>query len=100
MGQQNCKHHMIIIAQLHYWKRVRQETPKEEEFEKVLHTAEHALKMQQSLLQQTPAPNWMAARLRGLVTHPYRKRVRQETPKEEEFEKVLHTAEHALKMQQ
>ncbi|MGH0125480.1 UNVERIFIED_CONTAM: hypothetical protein FKN15_054577 [Acipenser sinensis] len=34
MGQQNCKHHMIIIAQLPYRKRVRQETPKEEEFEK------------------------------------------------------------------
>ncbi|MGH0157662.1 UNVERIFIED_CONTAM: hypothetical protein FKN15_053814 [Acipenser sinensis] len=51
-----------------YRKRARQETPEEEEFEKVLHTAEHALKMLQSLLQQTPAPNWMAARLQGLAT--------------------------------
>ncbi|XP_041126871.1 uncharacterized protein C1orf112 homolog [Polyodon spathula] len=52
-----------------YRKRARQETPEEEVFEKVLHTAEHALKTLQALLQQTPAPNWMAARLQGLVTH-------------------------------
>ncbi|XP_006634708.2 FIGNL1-interacting regulator of recombination and mitosis [Lepisosteus oculatus] len=49
-------------------KRPRQETCEEEQYEMVLQTAENALKTLQSLTEQTPPPQWVAARLQSLQT--------------------------------
>ncbi|XP_048833347.1 uncharacterized protein C1orf112 homolog isoform X2 [Brienomyrus brachyistius] len=47
-------------------KRARQLTSEEEEFEKHLQTAESTLAALHSLARQTPAPQWVSARLREL----------------------------------
>uniref|UniRef100_A0A8C4SPF4 Fignl1 interacting regulator of recombination and mitosis n=1 Tax=Erpetoichthys calabaricus TaxID=27687 RepID=A0A8C4SPF4_ERPCA len=48
-------------------KRVRQETVEEEHYERAVQLVEDALSALESLLQQTPAPEWLAPRIKGLL---------------------------------
>ncbi|XP_072504783.1 FIGNL1-interacting regulator of recombination and mitosis isoform X2 [Notamacropus eugenii] len=49
-------------------KRIRQEFPLEEEYKSALQTAEGALEAVQLLLQRSPAPSWLTAKLEELQT--------------------------------